>query len=81
MGAGIAMVVLGAILALGVRAEAPGIDIQTIGVILMLGGVAVLAHARRGTRHEHEVTRIEDPADPDQPVHTVREHVTDREIP
>jgi uncharacterized membrane protein HdeD (DUF308 family) len=81
MGAGIAMVVLGAILALGVRAEAPGIDIQTIGVILMLGGVAVLAHARRGTRHEHEVTRIEDTADPDQPVHTVREQVTDREIP
>ena len=81
MGAGIAMVVLGAILALGVRAEAPGIDIQTIGVILMLGGVAVLAHARRGTRHVHEVTRIEDPADPDQPVHTVREQVTDRDIP
>jgi hypothetical protein len=75
------MVVLGAILALGVRAEAPGIDIQTIGVILMLGGVAVLAHARRGTRREHVVTRIEDPLDPEQPVHPVREHVTDREIP
>lgn len=81
MGAGIGMVVLGAILAFGVRAEAPGIDIQTIGVILMVGGIAVLAHARRGTRREHEVTRIEDPLDPDQPTHTVREHVTDREIP
>lgn len=81
MGAGVFLAVLGAILAFAVRNETPGVDIQTVGVIFMVAGVAVIAHARRGTRREHEVTRIEDPPDPDQPVHTVREHITDRDIP
>jgi hypothetical protein len=75
------MVVLGAILAFAVRSEAPGVDIQTIGVILMLAGAAVVAHARRGTRHERTVTRVEDPLEPGAPRHTVREHTTDQEIP
>ncbi|MGZ5416185.1 MAG: DUF6458 family protein [Nocardioides sp.] len=81
MGAGVFLAVLGAILAFAVRNETPGVDIQTVGVIFMVAGAAVVAHARRGSRQERLVTRVEDPADPDQPVHTVREHVTERDIP
>ena len=81
MGAGVFLAVLGAILAFAVRKETPGVDIQTVGVIFMVAGAAVVAHARRGTRQERLVTRVEDPADPDQPVHTVTEHVTERDIP
>ncbi len=82
MGPGVVLMVLGAILAFAVRNETPGVDIQTVGVILMVAGAAVIAHARHGTRHEHSVTRVEEDADnPELPTHTVREHVVDREIP
>ncbi len=82
MGPGVVLMVLGAILAFAVRKETPGIDIQTVGLILMVAGAAVIAHARHGTRHEHSVTRVtEDPSEPDLPTHTVREHVVDRDVP
>ena len=80
MGPGVALLIIGAILAFAVRKETPAIDIQTVGVILMLGGVAVIVHARRGERHEHEVTRVEDSEDPDRPGRTVRESTTDRDV-
>lgn len=80
MGPGVALLIIGAILAFAVRTETPAIDVQTVGVILMLGGIAVIVHARRGERHEHEVTRIEDSADPDHPKHVYRESTTDRDV-
>ena len=58
MGAGVFLAVLGAILAFAVRSETPGVDIQTVGVIFMVAGAAVGAHARRGTRQERLVTRV-----------------------
>jgi uncharacterized membrane protein HdeD (DUF308 family) len=80
MGPGVALLIIGAILAFAIRRETPAIDMQTVGVILMLGGVAVIVHARRGERHEHEVTRVEDSEDPDQPKHVYRESTTDRDV-
>ena len=41
-GLGIALLVIGLILALAVNASVSGIDIQTLGWILALGGVIVL---------------------------------------
>lgn len=111
MGAGISLMIVGAILAFAVRRETPGVDVQTVGVILLVAGALVIAHARRGSRRERTVTRIEDPlageeaathhvaVSPDLPAppelsathevapprargrRTVREQVTDREIP
>jgi hypothetical protein len=118
VGAGISLMIVGAILAFAVRRETPGVDVQTVGVILLVAGALVIAHARRGSRRERTVTRIEDPlageaaathhvaaspeplAPPEQlaahePLaaqepqapprargrRTVREQVTDREIP
>lgn len=80
MGPGVALLIVGAILAFAVRKEMPSIDIQTVGVILMLGGIALIVHGRIGDRHVHEVTRVEEPADPDLPARTVRESTTDRDV-
>jgi uncharacterized protein YacL len=41
-GLGIAMIVIGLIFALAVEAEAPGIDITTLGWILTLAGIVVV---------------------------------------
>ena len=81
MGPGVALLIIGAIFAFAMRKELPGIDIQTVGVILMLAGVAVIVHARRGRVHEEETTRVEEqPHDPTKPIHTVvREKTTERE--
>lgn len=113
MGAGITLMIVGAILALAVRRETPGVDVQTVGVILLVAGALVIAHARRGSRRERTVTRVEDPlageqtgtlhvaSVPDPAPHdpvvdpdplsglpertrgrrTVREQITDREVP
>lgn len=41
VGAGIALVALGAILKYAVTAEVSGLDVNTVGAILMVAGVAV----------------------------------------
>jgi hypothetical protein len=103
VGAGVALMIVGAILAFAVRRETPGVDVQTVGVILLVAGALVIAHARRGSLRERTVTRVEDPlagedtgtnhvaavpgplapADPTSQAgrRTVREQITDRELP
>ena len=61
MGAGMTLMIVGAVLAFAVRRETPGIDVQTVGVIFLLAGALVIAHARRGSVRERTVTRVEDP--------------------
>jgi uncharacterized membrane protein HdeD (DUF308 family) len=80
VGPGVVLLIIGAIFAFAVRNETPGVDIQTVGWILMFGGIAMFLLARRGERHEHEVTRIEESDDPDHPKHIYRESTTDRDV-
>lgn len=80
VGPGISLVVLGAILTFAVRADSSVVDLQVVGLIFMVAGGAVIAHARRGTKREHVVTRVDESMDPNQPTHTVQEHVTDRRV-
>lgn len=82
MGPGVALLIIGAIFTFAIRKELPGIDIQTVGLILMLAGVAVIVHARYGRVHEEETTRIEEqPVDPTMPTHSVvREKTTERDV-
>lgn len=80
MGPGVALVVIGAIFALAIRKELPGIDIQVVGLILMVAGAAVVAHARYGRVREEKVTRVEEPQDPAMPTHSVVTEKTEREI-
>ncbi|MDE9365050.1 hypothetical protein PZ938_05470 [Luteipulveratus sp. YIM 133132] len=50
MGAGIGLIVFGAILAFAVKADAKIFDIQTAGVILMVAGIAIVAINYYGRR-------------------------------
>lgn len=79
MGAGVLMAVFGAILTFAVRVDAPGVDLQVVGVILMVAGGAVIAYARRTTERERIVTEVETPTDPAARQHTVRQVVRDVE--
>lgn len=80
MGPGVFLAVLGAILALAVRTNLPGIDLHVVGLILVVAGIAIIAHARQGTRHERVMTRVEKPADPDEGPHLVEEIISDRDM-
>ena len=79
MGAGIFLIVVGAILAFAVRGDTNFVDIQVVGLILILGGVAAVWHARRGRTVERNVTHVDDLTDPDRQVHTVRESRTEQD--
>jgi hypothetical protein len=57
--AGITLVVLGAILAFAVRADAPALDVQVVGLIFMLAGAAIIAHFRRERHLRQTVTHVE----------------------
>jgi hypothetical protein len=61
--AGITLVVIGAILAFAVRADASVVDLQTVGLIFMLAGAAVIAYARRERRTRGVVTHVEQGSD------------------
>ncbi|HET6653404.1 MAG TPA: DUF6458 family protein [Nocardioides sp.] len=80
MGPGVALVVVGAIFTFAIRKELPGIDIQVVGLILMIAGAAVIAHARHGRVREERVKRVEAPKDPHGPTHSVVTEKTEREI-
>jgi hypothetical protein len=80
VGPGVALLVIGAIFTFAIRRELPGIDLQTVGVILMLAGAAMVARARRSRVHEQESTRVEEPVSPADPTHmVVRERTTERD--
>lgn len=56
MGSGITLVVVGAILAFGIRAEPRYLDLDVVGLVLIVAGAALIAHARRGTVRERVTT-------------------------
>ncbi len=66
IGGGIALIVLGAILAFAVEIDVAGLNINTIGIILMLGGAVglvfgiVAANRRRVVRRGPTDTVVED---------------------
>ncbi len=59
MGPGITLIVLGAILAFAVRTDASVVDLQTVGLIFMLAGAAIIAYYRRENRRKEVVTHVE----------------------
>jgi uncharacterized protein YacL len=69
-GLGIALLVIGLVLALAVNASVSGIDIQTVGWILVLGGVIVLvlSAVQLNTRRRTSAARVTTHADGTQTV-------------
>jgi membrane protein implicated in regulation of membrane protease activity len=73
VGPGLFLLVLGALLTFAVKDDVPGINLGVAGLILMIAGGAVIAHARATAQKERVVERHEESSDPDTPTHVVRE--------
>jgi hypothetical protein len=78
VGAGLSLVVLGALLTFAVKDDMPAINLGVAGVILMLAGAAVIAHARSTAQRERVVETSEESSDPSVPSHVVKEIHRDR---
>lgn len=59
MAAGMILVIVGAILAFAVRKDTNVLDVQTVGLIFMLAGAAIMAYARREKRAERVIRHVE----------------------
>jgi len=71
-------VVLGAIFTFAVRADSEVVDLQVVGLILMLAGVAVMLHARRTIVQESVVTEVEQDGESEEPVQKHEERTVRR---
>ena len=79
MGPGIFLIVVGAVLTFAVRADTSAVDLQRMGLIFLVAGGVLVWHDRNGSRREREVTTVDDLSDPERPVHTVRETVSEHD--
>jgi hypothetical protein len=67
------LVVLGALLTFAVKDEMANVNLGVAGIILMLAGGAVIAHARATAQRERVVETREESSDPAIPTHVVQE--------
>lgn len=72
IGSAIALIVVGAILAFGVKASIPGVDLEIVGYILMVGGaIGGLIFGIMGAKsNKSETVRAVDPASGSETVRT-----------
>ena len=74
MGAGVTLLVLGAVLAFAVRGDVPVIDLTVTGLILMLAGGLLIWYQRHRDHRRQLVQRL-DHTDPTSPPVVVEELV------
>ena len=79
MGLGIFLIILGAILRFAVRGDTSVVDLQIVGIILMIAGAVIFYFTRNGTVKMRTVKTVDDTSDPHRPVHTVYETVTEKD--
>lgn len=75
MTAGVIFVMMGAVLTFAVKGDNSVVDLQVLGIILMLGGGALIYHGQQHRNRVREVTTIDDLTDPERPTHVVREEL------
>lgn len=75
MTGGVITLMIGAILTFAVKSDSSVIDLQVLGIILMLGGGALIYHGQQNRDRVREVTTIDDVSDPDRRTHIVREEL------
>ncbi|MGA8211349.1 MAG: DUF6458 family protein [Nocardioidaceae bacterium] len=78
MGAGLSLMVVGAILAFAVTDNLRNVNLGLVGLILMAAGAVIIVNARRGFQEERTVTRREESDDPDEASRVVQEIVRER---
>ena len=71
--AGVIFVMMGAILTFAVNDDVSWINLRVLGIIVMLGGGALIYHGNQNRNKVREVTTIDDLTEPDRPKHVVRE--------
>ena len=79
MGTGIFLAIVGAILAFAVRTEPRALDLDVVGLILMVAGGAIIYVTRRGQSRTREVVERDETGDATGGTHVVRETVTERD--
>jgi uncharacterized membrane protein len=72
MGAGLAMIVIGAILAFAVTDHVRDVNLGVVGLILMLAGAAVIANAKRTAERKRVIVEREGFDDVPQPLASAR---------
>jgi hypothetical protein len=73
--AGVVCVMIGAVLTFAVKGDSSVVDLQVLGIILMLGGGALVYNGQQNRNKVREVTTIDDRSDPDKPTQVVREEL------
>ena len=79
MGPGIFLLIVGAILTFAVRGDTSAVDLQTVGLIFLVAGGALVYFGRNGGARSRTVTTVEDLSDPTRPVQTVSEEVSEQD--
>jgi hypothetical protein len=69
VGAGLGLVVVGAILAFAVTDHLKDVNLFVVGLILMLAGVAVITNARRTAERKRVIVERDSADDLPQPLH------------
>lgn len=72
---GVILVMTGAVLTFAVKNDSSVVDLQVLGIILMLGGGALIYHGQQTRNKVRETTTIDDLTNPDRPTHVVREEI------
>ena len=78
MGAGIFVVVVGALLVFAVEDHVPNLNLTAAGIILMIAGGVVIWHSRVKEKVERTVTHVEESSDPNEATHTETETVREQ---
>jgi hypothetical protein len=73
-GLGIVLVMLGLFLAVALKADTPGLDLQTVGWILVLGGLAITALTAVQANQRRQSRVVEKTTEPDGS-QVVTEHI------
>jgi hypothetical protein len=79
VGLGIFLLILGAIFTFAVRGDTSVVDLQIVGIILMIAGAVIVYFTRNGTIKMRTVKTVDDNSDPHRPIHTVYETVTEKD--
>jgi len=74
MGAGLVLVVIGAILSFAVTDHVDNVNLGIVGLILMIAGGAVIANAKRTSVSEHTVVERQGDGSPTRVVDEVVRH-------
>jgi hypothetical protein len=79
VGPGIVLIILGAIFTFAVRGDTNFVNLHVVGVIFIIAGSVLVYFGSKGGTRARRITTVEDRSDPDKPVQTITEEVTEQD--